>query len=184
MVPDADLPPDGGDPAITTVFDGGRATIRRLRKAKLVVVGGPDAGREVEMGKPRVSGGRSIINDLVLNDKAVSGTHFEILVKDDGYRLRDLDSRNGTFIGDLRVREVYLKPGTGFRVGQSELRFQTTQAIVEIALSERDPFDRVIGGSAVMREIFATLQNVSPSELTVLITGATGTGNELIARGI
>jgi transcriptional regulator with GAF, ATPase, and Fis domain len=179
-----DLPGPDGDPAITTVFDGGRATVRRLRKAKLVVVAGPDAGREVEMGKPRISGGRSIINDLVLGDKAVSGTHFDVLVKDDGYRLRDLDSRNGTYIGDLRVREVFLKPGMQFRVGQSDVRFQTTQDVVEIALSERDRFDRVIGGSAAMREIFATLEKVSPSELTVMITGETGTGKELIARGI
>src|SRR5262249_59045409 len=103
-----------GDPAITTVFDGGRATVRRLRKAKLVVATGPDAGREVDMGKPRVSGGRSIINDLVLQDKAVSGTHFEVAVKDDGYHLKDLDSRNGTFVGDLRVREVFLRPGMTF----------------------------------------------------------------------
>ena len=174
------------DPAITTVFDGGRATIRRLRKAKLVVASGPDAGREIEMGRARLSGGRSIINDVVLNDKAVSGTHFEVVVVavDDGYRLRDLDSRNGTFIGDLRIREVFLKPGTTFRVGQSELRFQQTPDVVEIALSERDRFDRVIGSSAAMREIFATLEKVAPSELTVMITGETGTGKELIAHGI
>ncbi len=111
------------DPAVTTVFEGGRPTVRRLRKAKLVVVGGPDAGRELEMNRPRASGGRSIINDLVLQDKAVSGTHFEVSVKDDGYRLRDLDSRNGTFVGDLKIREVFLKPGTTFRVGQTDIRF-------------------------------------------------------------
>jgi transcriptional regulator with GAF, ATPase, and Fis domain len=173
-----------GVPAITTVFDGGRATVRRLRKAKLVVASGPDAGREVEMSKPRVSGGRSIINDLVLQDKAVSGTHFEVAVKDDGYHLKDLESRNGTFVGDLRIREVFLRPGMSFRAGQSDIRFQTTGDVVDIALSERDKFDRVIGGSAAMREIFATLEKVSPSELTVLITGETGTGKELIARGI
>jgi transcriptional regulator with PAS, ATPase and Fis domain len=35
-----------------------------------------------------------------------------------------------------------------------------------------------------MREIFATLEKVAPSELTVLVTGETGTGKEMIARGI
>jgi transcriptional regulator with GAF, ATPase, and Fis domain len=179
--PAAELP---ADPAITTIFDGGRATVRRLRKAKLVVLSGADQGRELEIDKPRICGGRSIINDLVLADKAVSGAHFELLVKDDGYRLRDLDSRNGTFVGELRIREVFLRPGTQFRVGHTEIGFQPLQESVEIALSARDRFDRVIGASPAMREIFATLEKVSPSDLTVLITGDTGTGKELVARGM
>jgi transcriptional regulator with GAF, ATPase, and Fis domain len=172
------------DPALTTIFDGARPTVRHLRKSKLVVVAGPDAGKEVEIAKPRVTGGRSIINDLVLTDKAISSTHFEIFADDGGYHLRDLESTNGVFCGELRIRDVYLKPGTGFRVGHSELRFQRTDEVVEIALSKRDSFQEVIGASVRMREIFATLEKVAPSELTVLITGETGTGKEMIARGI
>jgi transcriptional regulator with GAF, ATPase, and Fis domain len=171
-------------PALTTVFDGGRPTVRHLRKSKIVVISGAEAGREVEIGKPRVSGGRSIINDLVLSDKAISGSHFEILARDDGYRLRDLDSTNGTFIGEVRVREVWLKPGQEFRVGHTALRFVPTQEIVEIPLSKRDTFESVTGASVKMREIFATLEKVAPSELTVMVTGETGTGKEMIARGI
>ena len=176
--------PGGEHSGLTTVFEGERATIRRLRKSKLVVTSGPDEGKEVEISKARCSGGRSIINDLVLTDKAVSGTHFEIIVRDDGYRLRDLKSRNGLFIGDLQIREVFLRPGVAFRVGQTLIQFQPTDDIVEIELSKKDRFDKVIGTSPSMREIFASLEKVSPSDLTVLITGETGTGKELIARGI
>ena len=87
---------DGSESSgLTTVFEGERATVRRLRKAKLVVLDGPDKGKEVEISKSRCTGGRSIINDLVIADKSISGTHFEIAVRDDGYRLRDLNSRNG-----------------------------------------------------------------------------------------
>jgi transcriptional regulator with GAF, ATPase, and Fis domain len=119
-----------------------------------------------------------------LQDKAISGTHFEIAARDDGYRLRDLNSRNGTFVGDLRIREVYLRPGTMFRAGHTNIQFQPLDDMVEIELSKSDRFGKVIGLSANMREIFATLEKVSPSELTVMITGETGTGKEIIARGI
>src|SRR5689334_16679939 len=104
---------------MTTLFEGEWATVRRLRKGKLVVVAGADQGKELEISKPRVTGGRSITGDLVIADKAVSATHFEVAARDDGYRLRDLNSRNGVFVGDLRIREVYLRPGTVFRIGHT-----------------------------------------------------------------
>src|SRR5262245_56696985 len=181
-----DGPFDSGEPGtgMTTLFEGEWATVRRLRKGKLVITSGADQGKELEITKPRVTGGRSIISDLVVQDKAVSGTHFEVSARDDGYRLRDLNSRNGIFVGDLRVREVYLRPGTTFRIGHTNISFQPMQDVVEIELSKKDRFDAVIGGSPSMREIFAHLEKVAPSDLTVLITGETGTGKEMVARAL
>src|SRR3569623_797505 len=133
-----------GDPhfesgtGLTTLFEGEWATVRRLRKGKLVVVSGSDQGKELEITKPRVTGGRSIISDLVVADKAVSGTHFEVSARDDGYRLRDLNSRNGIFVGDLRVREVYLRPGTVFRIGHTDVQYPSPQDVVELELSKKD----------------------------------------------
>ncbi|MFH1130400.1 MAG: sigma 54-interacting transcriptional regulator [Pseudomonadota bacterium] len=172
------------NPAITTIFDGGRATVRQLRKSKVVILSGKGAGKEIELTKSRVSGGRSMINDIVLDDKAVSGTHFEIVGGDDGYRLVDLESTNGTFLEDYRVKDVYLSAGVVFRVGHTELRFQPLEEVVEIPLSAKDRFGDVLGSSVKMREIFATLEKVSPTDLTVMLTGETGTGKELVARGI
>jgi transcriptional regulator with GAF, ATPase, and Fis domain len=169
---------------LTTLFEGEWATTRRLQKAKLVVVGGSDQGKDIEIAKPRVTGGRSIISDLVVADKAVSGTHFEVSARDDGYRLRDLNSRNGVFVGDVRIREVYLRPGTVFRIGHTSIQFQSLQDVVEIELSKKDRFDAMLGASPVMREIFAQLEKVAPSDLTCMITGETGTGKEMVARAL
>ena len=184
MEPGDDDAPSFEGSGLTTMFEGAWATVQRLRKGKLVVVAGADQGKELEIVKPRVTGGRSIISDLVLADKAVSGTHFEIAARDDGYRLRDLNSRNGVYVGDLRIREVFLKPGTVFKMGHTSIQFQSMQDMVEIELSKRDRFDAIIGGSAAMRQIFAQLEKVAPSDLTVLITGETGTGKEMVARAV
>src|SRR3569623_1235791 len=179
-----------GDPqfesgtGLTTLFEGEWATVRRLRKGKLVVVSGSDQGKELEITKPRVTGGRSIISDLVVADKAVSGTHFEVSARDAGYRLRDLNSRNGLFVGELRVREVYLRPGTIFRMGHTNIQFQSSQDVVEIELCKKVRFDMMLGASPAMRELFAHLEKVAPSELTCLITGETGAGLEMVARAL
>ena len=175
---------DQDNPALTTIFVDDRATKRRLKKARLVVAEGPDRGKDLVIDRERVTIGRSVICDLVLADKAVSGTHFEIVASEQGFLLRDLDSTNGTFIGDMRVREVWIKPGTVVRLGQSQLRYEPEKGVVDIDLSSDDRFFELLGKSVRMREIFATLAKVGPTELTVLIRGETGTGKELVARAI
>lgn len=51
-------------------------------------------------------------------------------------------------------------------------------------LSEKYEFSGIIGKSKPMMEIFSTIRKISPFDTTVMITGATGTGKELIARAI
>jgi transcriptional regulator with PAS, ATPase and Fis domain len=69
---------------------------------------------------------------------------------------------------------------------------------IEHALSARSPHDRsrrgrperesptpgIIGRSAAMRRVFALVERAGGSNVTVLVTGETGTGKELIARAI
>src|SRR5690349_13250468 len=107
-----------GEPALTTVFVDSKPSAKRIKRAKLVVVEGPDRGKELSIERERVSIGRSIINDLVLSDKAVSGSHFEIVAGEGGHILRDLESTNGTYCSELRIKEVFLKPGLQVRAGQ------------------------------------------------------------------
>jgi len=64
-------------------------------------------------------------NDIQLNDPIMSRYHAELFVDHDGgVLLRDLDSTNGTHVDGYRVREIYLKPGTIFRMGSTKIRFQ------------------------------------------------------------
>jgi transcriptional regulator with GAF, ATPase, and Fis domain len=171
-------------PALTTVFHESRATARRLQKSRLVVIDGPDKGKSLEIVRERATVGRSPVNDLVSSDKAISGCHFEVVTTEGGHLLRDLDSTNGTFYQDCRIKEIFLKPGVVVRAGTSRFQFQTLESSIQIPLSKNDMFGELVGASVGMREIFASLERVAPSELTVLISGETGTGKELVARAI
>ena len=51
-------------------------------------------------------------------------------------------------------------------------------------LGNRFDFSNIIGRSAAMSELFETIALVAPTEATVLITGGSGTGKELIANAI
>ncbi|EIM62575.1 sigma-54 dependent transcriptional regulator [Desulfobacter postgatei] len=55
---------------------------------------------------------------------------------------------------------------------------------LERELKERNQFHRIIGKSHRMQKIYALLENLSDTDSTVLITGKTGTGKELIADAI
>src|SRR5215470_10431065 len=52
------------------------------------------------------------------------------------------------------------------------------------ALGQRYQFENIIGRSAAMQDIFATITRVAPTRATVLLAGESGVGKDLIARAI
>lgn len=52
------------------------------------------------------------------------------------------------------------------------------------ALRERHGFERLVGKGEAMQKVYAALEVVCASDCTVLVTGATGTGKEMVARAI
>ncbi|WP_027369709.1 sigma-54-dependent transcriptional regulator [Desulfovermiculus halophilus] len=52
------------------------------------------------------------------------------------------------------------------------------------AHQERTKFENLIGQSPAMQEVFDLIQEVAPTDSTVLITGETGTGKELVAKAV
>src|SRR4029450_6866378 len=63
-------------------------------------------------------------------------------------------------------------------------RLRTENAYLRSQLEARYRFEGLIGTSPVMRELFQVLEIVAGTPSTILITGETGTGKELVARAI
>ena len=166
-----------------TYIDGNARSIQ-IRRCRLQVLSGADKGAQVEVESTWIRVGAQTGCDLVLTDRLVSGHHFEILLDEAGYRLRDLESTNGTFVSGHRVRDVYLNPGTVIYVGESRLRFDPLDESVSVDLSTRDRFGEMVGSSVAMRALFAKLERIAPTDASVLITGETGTGKELVAEAV
>jgi pSer/pThr/pTyr-binding forkhead associated (FHA) protein/soluble lytic murein transglycosylase-like protein len=100
-----------------------------LPHAWLVVHAGSAAAARFALKEGTTRIGRDAANDLTLEgpgSSAVSGRHLEIHVGEQGYRLVDLGSRNGTFVDGRLVTETWLVPPAVIRLGGGglELRFE------------------------------------------------------------
>ncbi|HLK36223.1 MAG TPA: sigma 54-interacting transcriptional regulator [Polyangiaceae bacterium] len=151
---------------------------------KLVAVAGPSLGRALAMSQAFATVGRHPSNDLVLPDPLVSGVHLELRRAGDRVHVQDAGSTNGTWLGPHRVERIELAPGGEIAVGASVLRLERDDDASAAAVSQATSFGELVGESTEMRELFATLERVSPKELSVLVQGETGTGKEEVARAV
>jgi transcriptional regulator with PAS, ATPase and Fis domain len=156
----------------------------RVLSVDLVVVDGPDRGVRVrvEGGVARV--GTAVGSQLRLSDRAVSRLHCELAVRADAVTVRDLGSTNGTFVGDVRVRDADVGPGTVVRVGGSAFRIESSDEPSFVAISDKTSFGELVGASLEMRQLYAVLERVAPTDSTLLVQGETGTGKDVVARSV
>lgn len=113
---------------------GNEANSLQLPQGKAIalsVIAGPSRGLVYSIEKPRVVLGRADA-DVILNDKEISRWHCAIEIKGDVIRLRDMDSTNGTFFGDERVRVAELKHLSEFRIGTSVILVSVTPKLASV----------------------------------------------------
>ncbi|WP_437301435.1 sigma 54-interacting transcriptional regulator [Sorangium sp. So ce426] len=158
----------------------------RARAVQWFVRGGTlrSAGRDpVKIGIAPIVVGRDPSCGVVVDDPEVSSTHCDLRAEGPGVLVRDLGSKNGTFVSTVRIREAILTAACTIQVGGSVLSFEPLdKERVDVGFDES--FGPLIGASPRMRHLFRLLREVASTELSLLITGETGTGKELAAQAI
>jgi pSer/pThr/pTyr-binding forkhead associated (FHA) protein len=92
---------------------------------KLIVVHGKNAGQEVPVPGPKFFIGRAEDCDLKPQSDEISRHHCALVVEDGYVAVRDLGSKNGTFVNEQRVKpDAELKSGDHLKVGPLEFEVQ------------------------------------------------------------
>ena len=187
-----------GDPGarLSVTISNGMTVEVRLGQKEVKIGRGHEA--DLQLPDPSVSrlhakvfrvGHQYFLADL----RSRNGTHA------DGKRITQLALEDGRMfqVGPFRIH--FHRPVSGFPAGEeptappgtaSSIAGSTGAEPVRVAkragattVAGEAPFG-LIGGSALVRKLVATIRRVGGSDVPVLIEGETGSGKELVARGI
>jgi transcriptional regulator with PAS, ATPase and Fis domain len=172
----------GGSPHLTR--PGAPPKVVHYPKTRIAIASGPNRGYSIEAAGIVVRVGTSTDNDIVLDDHTVSRRHCEIDLTNDGIRIRDTHSRNGVFTSGMRIYDAVLTGPVTIEIGETSLTITPLTDTVMRMQAHADRFGEILGQSPRMRELFADLERIAATDLSVLIEGETGTGKDLIAESI
>lgn len=94
-----------------------------MASIRLIIEGGPEAGRPYELTRSSIIG-RATSCDLVVNDTSCSRMHVRVTPEGMRCRVEDLGSTNGTRVNGERVSLGYLNNGDHLAIGDTVMRFE------------------------------------------------------------
>jgi Nif-specific regulatory protein len=109
--------------------------------ARLIAIAGPLEGTVRTLTEEQVAMGRESSNALCIDDPSVSRRHCLIKKEGEQFKIRDLDSRNGTFVNTVPITERILGHGDRIKIGDSLFLFflheaETARTLNPVQLAE------------------------------------------------
>jgi hypothetical protein len=154
----------------------------RSRGPWVLEVGSPDGGQAMLL-RPgeRVVLGSGSGADLRVDDPAVSQRHCVLTAEGDCVRVEDVGSKNGIFVGAVRVTSALVVDATAFVLGRTTI---VVRAGVEEDLPCVDPVPGLVGGSLGIRRVAVEIRRHARTRAPVLLQGESGTGKDVVARAL
>jgi DNA-binding NtrC family response regulator len=156
--------------------------VRLVHRMRVAVEEGPDTGASIMDDALAI--GTSEDNALVLADPAVSRYHLELRRTSNGIALVDLGSRNGTWVGGVRVERAIVPAGTRLRLGDTTIVVDDAGSTVVPPTTDAPRPADLVGDSEAIREVARLIHRLARVDSSVLIQGETGVGKEVIARSL
>ncbi len=100
-----------------------------LATAFLEQMSGPEKGRQFDLHAARLTLGRSGENDVVLDVEGVSRVHALLVHSEEGWFIRDNNSKNGIFVNGEKVKESWLETGDMVQLGTFVFRFSANAVL-------------------------------------------------------
>jgi transcriptional regulator with GAF, ATPase, and Fis domain len=92
-------------------------------RPRLLVLSGPAKDSTIPLSAGEVTIGREASNGIAISDPSVSRKHCLISWHEGKFRVRDLESRNGTLVNGTAVEEQWLQQGDEIAAGDSSFLF-------------------------------------------------------------
>ncbi len=121
---------------------------------------------------------------LELPDRWASAQHAELSRSGVGRMLRDLGSRNGTYVNGVRITEQRLHDGDLIEIGHCLLVYRTCDDDALAALDAAPRFGPTVTFQPRVAAIHRDLSRIAATDLPVLILGETGTGKDVMATAL
>lgn len=134
------------------------------RFGRLVCLNGPRAGAEYELKQDVTLVGRGADSDIALEDQYSSRHHAEVRRVNNGYQVRDLQSKNGVYVDGERLAlggSMWLNDGAEVQFASTRFRFHDPSATMTAPslLAVKEPGLRI---DAATRQVYVDGEMLDP----------------------
>src|SRR5436190_6552456 len=154
---------------------------------------------QAESGEAAIARLADFAYDIIISDLRLPGVDGSAVVEAAVTRYPNITAIVVTGYGTVKDAVEAIKRGASdfvskpFQIDEllhvlgsaiEQRRLKSENAYLRAQLEERYRFEGIVGKSRAMTKLFQLLETIAPTNSTVLVTGDTGTGKEVVARAI